>query len=399
MKFWILLGSAALVSAQTFTQRGFLDIGAVGYPQTSAVDSGQITADALFRYEAFYQIAPWLRLSGGVDARIDTHQQVARDARFSFGDREVQRPALELRGLSLAFTRSKLSIELGKQFIRWGRADIVSPEDRFAPQDYMNVVDAEPLPILATRVTYGTQANSLELVYSPRLTPSRTPLLDQRWAFVPTGLSINEVSPDIPGGPQWGARWNHSGRADYSVSYYRGYDYFPLLRVEPEFPMLNVQRLYPQLSMYSADAAIPSTWVTLKAEAAYFTSSNPQSDHYVIYVLQLERQIGEWSLIGGYAEQVVTEHGTGADFSVLRGFSRSMVGQVSYSIDANRSFDVEAAIRQDGRGTLVKPEYSQAFGQHWRATVGFAWIQGSENDFIGQYHRNSFAILRIRYSF
>jgi hypothetical protein len=46
-----------------------------------------------------------------------------------------------------------------------------------------------------------------------------------------------------------------------------------------------------------------------------------------------------------------------------------------------------------------KPEYSQAFGQHWRATAGFAFIRGSEGDFLGQYRRNSHAIFRLRYSF
>jgi hypothetical protein len=60
---------------------------------------------------------------------------------------------------------------------------------------------------------------------------------------------------------------------------------------------------------------------------------------------------------------------------------------------------LETVIRQNGRGAYVKPEYTQAFGQHWRLTTGFVLIRGVDGDFLGQYHRNSHAILTVRYSF
>ena len=36
-----------------------------------------------------------------------------------------------------------------------------------------------------------------------------------------------------------------------------------------------MQPFYPQMRMYGADAAAPLGSVTLKGEAAYFTSTNP----------------------------------------------------------------------------------------------------------------------------
>jgi hypothetical protein len=47
----------------------------------------------------------------------------------------------------------------------------------------------------------------------------------------------------------------------------------------------------------------------------------------------------------------------------------------------------------------LKAEYSQALGQHWRATAGFALLRDDPTDFLGQYRRNSHAILTLRYSF
>jgi hypothetical protein len=55
--------------------------------------------------------------------------------------------------------------------IRWGKADILNPTDRFAPREYLNVVDNDFLGITAARLTYATTSNSLDLVWVPRLTP------------------------------------------------------------------------------------------------------------------------------------------------------------------------------------------------------------------------------------
>jgi hypothetical protein len=56
-------------------------------------------------------------------------------------------------------------------------------------------------------------------------------------------------------------------------------------------------------------------------------------------------------------------------------------------------------VRQNGKGVYAKAEYSQALGQHWRVTGGLALLRGDALDFLGQYRRNSHAILTVRYSF
>ena len=56
-------------------------------------------------------------------------------------------------------------------------------------------------------------------------------------------------------------------------------------------------------------------------------------------------------------------------------------------------------MRQNGKGVWLKSEYSQALGQHWRATAAFTVIRGAAGDFLGQYRRNSHLTLALRYSF
>jgi hypothetical protein len=404
VKLSILLLLAGACQAQLFTQRGYSETRATLYPQTAPNDSGRAVGEAVLHYELQWRPASAWRINAGFDAQIDTHRQVERRAHLSWADRELLRPALAVRRLSIAYAHGPLTLEVGRQPVRWGKADVLNPTDRFAPRDFLNVVHNEFLPVHAARLTYGGASDSIDVVAVPFFTPSRAPLLYQRWSGLPAGLPpIRDLDSRFPGGTQFGARWNHIARlAEYSFSFFDGYNHQPLLDIDLAFqPALQVlvRRSYPRLRTYGADLALPLGAVTLKSEAAYFDSRSPQADRYLIYVLQLERQTGEWSLVAGYSGQVVTRATETPSFDVERGLTRALVGRAAYTIDTNRSLVLEGALRQDAGGVWVRAEYSQAFGQHWRATAGAALVRGGSSDFLGQFRRNSYAGLTLRYSF
>ena len=406
---WIALSAALAVqraaAGQSFDQRGFVENQTLFYPQTAPNDSGRAVDSMLVRWEASYKPSGWFTLAWAFDARADTHQEAERVARIDLDDRSIQRPALSARRLSAVLHKGKFTAEIGRQFIRWGKTDILNPTDRFAPKDFIaTVVDADFLGVSAARVTYVSSGNSIDLVWQPWFTPSRTPLLNQRWTVVPpeaAGIAIVDGGARYPGGSQYGARWNHIGRGyEYSLCFFDGENYLPLFSptVNLAASSVTLQRYYPQLRLYGGDAAVPLPWVTVKGEAAYFTSATPQTDEYALYVIQLERQVREWSLVGGYAGEVVTRNnGNSLFFDPQRGFAKSFVGQALWTIDTNRSFTIDAVVR--AAGSFTRADYSQAFGQHWRGTAGMAWIRGSMTDFLGEYRRNSYGLLAIRYSF
>ena len=186
------------------------------------------------------------------------------------------------------------------------------------------------------------------------------------------------------------------------MSFFNGFNHLPDIepQVRPAFrPEIDLTRVYPAIRSYGADAAVPTRWFTIKAETAYVTSSSPHTDEFVLYVLQLERQNGEWQLVGGYAGEVVTQRRAVLTFAPDRGLTRSLIGRAAYTIDPNRSLAFEGAVRQNGDGAYTKVEYSQARGQHWRATISGTLIRGEASDFLGQYRRNSHAAVSVRYSF
>ena len=391
--------------AQGFSQRGFVDGRLTLFPQDVANDTQNQVADLLVREESFLSVADWLQLAGGVDARVNSHDQVSSSWRPDFSDRGILRPALSIRRLSATLTRGPITLDLGKQFIRWGTTDIVTPTDRFAPRDYLDVVNSEFLPVTGARLTLQAAEDTFEVVWVPLFTPSRLPLLDQRWTPVPAAGALFTISaaPTVfPSRAQAGVRWAHAGSGyEYALMVFDGFNHLPNFVVRPgQGPLeLEVVRRYPSLRTYGGDAALPTKWLTAKGEAAYFTSSTVDADEYVLYVIQLERQTGEWLITGGYAGEIVTRRRTVASFAPDRGLTRSLIARASYTLSPSRSLTVEGAVRQNGEGVYAKGEYSWVRGQHWRTTVMGVVLAGKASDFIGQYQRNSHAGISLRYSF
>lgn len=257
--------------------------------------------------------------------------------------------------------------------------------------------------VVAARGTYERGNDTLDLVVQPWFTPSRTPLLNQRWAVLPQTVSIADLGALYPSRPQFGARWNRIGPGyEFSLSYFDGFNHLPLFDAvySPRVMNIAVQRYYPRLRLYGFASALPTRWATVKTEAAYFSTTRHQTDEYLLYVVQLERQWGEWVFVGGYAGEVVTNAvANPLQFSPERGFARSVMGRAAYTISPTQSLAVEGVTRKNGRGSWLRFEYSQTLGQNLRATTGFTWIRGQAGDFLGQYHRNSYGYLALRYSF
>jgi len=418
----LLAATPWVVCAQILSQKGFVEAQGIGYPQTTANDDTQLVGEALLRYEATVRPASWLRLNGSLDARGDTHEQTEWDG-ISWSDRSIKRPGLAARRLDATFATGPLSVQVGKQFVRWGKTDILNPTDRFAPRDYLTVVDNEFLGVTAARFTAGLQPDTLDLV-AARFTPSRTPLLDQRWAGLAAeleNLTLVDEGAQYPARAQVGARWNHVGSGyEFSLSAFSGNNNLPLIESgEPVLPggipvlpirpapgsitptglQVPVTRVYPTMWMVGGDAAVPLPVVTLKGEAAFFGTDDPRADQYWLYVIQVERQSGEWMFIGGYSGEVVTTSRVQVAFAPDRGLTKAFLGRASYTIDTNRSVAFEGAVRQNGDGTWLRFEYSQASGQHLRVTARATLIAGAPTDFFGRYDRNSHVTIGLRYSF
>ncbi len=306
----LILSLPSAAGAQAFSQRGFAEALVDAYPQTGVRDDTQVVADSLFRWEPSLKAGSW-RFDASFDARMDSHDMTQRTAEVTFWDRTIQRPALAVSRLSVSWAHGPVTFVAGKQFVRWGKTDILVPTDRFAPRDYLNVIEPQLLAITAARLTIGNSSDSIDAVYAPRLTPSRAPLLDQRWVAIPPAagnLTIVDDGALYPSRSQAGVRWNHIGRRfEHSLSFYRGSNHLPWFEASLQGtapPQVAVRRRYAQLTTVGADVAVPLPVFTVKAEAAWFHSDTARAGEYMLYVVQVERQSGEWLFVAGIRGRV-----------------------------------------------------------------------------------------------
>jgi hypothetical protein len=400
----VALGWPAAAAGQTVEQRGFIDTVLSIYPLTERDDVSRAVAEGLVRWDPSLRAGRW-RFDASFDVRFDSDDMTERRFAVTWWDRTIQRPVAAVRQASASWARGAAAVTLGKQFIRWGKTDILIPTDRFAPRDYLNVVETDVFGVTAARVVLTRGNDSLDLVYVPKLTPSRIPLFDQRWVVLPpeaAGLPLVDDGAAYAATAQIGGRWNHIGRYhEHSLSYYRGLNHLPLIdiAVAPSPVTIHVRRRAPQLTSVGVDAAVPLSWVAVKGEAAWLGSETADADELILFVVQLERQVGEWLFVGGYAGEYVIEEHLMYRFAPDRGLARSIVGRAGLTIDTNRSLTFEAVLRQDGDGFYGTAEYSQAVASHWRFTGTLAVFAGSDDDFLGQFRHNSFLAAAVRYSF
>lgn len=389
-----------------FKQKGYFESYMRLFPDVTDNDDAHAVADSLFRYEpSFTTKSRQLSIFASLQTEIDSHHQTNRDLEFSWWDRTARRPLFSVRRLSALYRKGIFTAEFGKQFVRWGKTDILNPTDRFTPKDYVSVIDTEYLAVTAARVTVEKNSNTLDLVYVPRFTPSRAPLVDQRWLPFPANVGNIPVttSAAYPGGSQFGIRFGRVEKnIEYSFSYFDGYNTLPIFQPQITSPAplrVNLLSTYAKLRAGGGDFALPLRWFTVKSEAEVLSSPTTASDEYVLYVVQLERQVKEVLFVGGYTGDAITRHGAPFQFAADRGLARAIIGRAQWTIDPNRSLAFEAVVRQNGQGMYGKAEYSQTFKQHWRATLSMVGIGGSSSDFLGQYHHNSFGSIVLRYSF
>src|SRR5262249_46602727 len=128
---------------------------------------------------------------------------------------------------------------------------------------------------------------------------------------------------------------------------------------------VGVAKAYPELRSYGFDLAVPTSWVTFKAEAAYSTSSTPRSDNYVLYVVQLERQTGEWMFVGGYAGEVLTGPRAPTPCGGGRGVGAMVGGRARKHDTRQRGWGRRDHNQKKGWGRVGKGRVLSGRGKTW----------------------------------
>ena len=309
---------------------------------TDTVVDVQLAGDAFARGDPSAQ--GWLRIAPRLTRRLsprvvllvapvleaDSHGEVDRATLYEDDDRGDRRALLRFDRLSLRFDLGAVRLEVGKQPLTWGRTDAINPTDNLTPRDWTDPLNEVRLSPWAVRLAVEKLRWEGELALVPRYAPSRLPALGGRWA--PIGplpvadpalppIGSPELEPDLclaePRFPattldnlQAGVRLGRrGGRAEWALSYFRGFDDAPRFDLAVGLPdpatatlPITLRPRFPRLDVAGADGVLLAGRWALRAEAGHFRFPEGEEEDFLLWELDAEWTRRSWRVVAGYAD-------------------------------------------------------------------------------------------------
>jgi len=372
-------------------------------------------------------LGPRLSWRGSLDFGLDTHRNVDRRRWTDLSQQGLLQPAGSVTEFYVDAKLGKADLRLGKQEIRWGRADGFNPTDNLVPYNYLDTFSDQRIAVPALKADIYVKQARFEAAWIPFYTPTRLPLLNQRWfprlparTFIPVdgerveaGLFYRDGRLALPprtfGNGQWGARWNQLvPRAEFSISYFDGFDDIAFFRPEaaplPELAqtprlLVRLNREYHRVRIVGADFASGFGPLGIRGEMAYFDQTDPGNRDHLLFVLGLDRTWGDWFAIIQYAGQKVSQKLAGSAVFPDLGLRSTALLRIERNMGPSRSFEMKVALRLRDGDFMLQPFYNVALSNRWRLKVGATLFGGTREGFLGQYRDSSHLNLQLRYTF
>jgi hypothetical protein len=310
----------------------------------------------------------------------------------------------------------------------WGRLDELQPTDVINPLDVSRFLfegrSEARLPVAVVRGrVYFTPDVSLEGVYVPVFRRGRFDQLNERTSpfnIAPELGVVGCLAIGCPAGPpaieelEPSARWNDaqggarfsatSGRLDWSLSAYRGFEALPLVALEPARFALVSQ--HPRFTMIGGDfESVAGTW-GFRGEAAAFVHDNFQGSNLAIVSgssfdagFGVDRRAGEYQLSGTVLfHREAPDDVPGSDLEGRSDVSLIVSGDRTFARERYRlrAFSVynpsegSAFLRAIAMAKLTDDVALEASG---------GWFPGEGSDLIGRFSDSDFLYARLRYYF
>jgi hypothetical protein len=343
---------------------------------------------------------------------------------------------------NIEFLGSRVDVLAGYARITWGRLDEIQPTDVINPLDvskfFFEGRSEARLPMLLGRVRFHLSEDvNVDGIYLPDFRRGRFDQLDEPTspfnlpldvARDPVAcLAIGCPSPGTIGisdrapaftfdNAQGGARVSvTSGRVDWSVSVFRGFETFGLYTLEtadPSGPAApTVAAEYPRFTMIGGDfEAVRGKW-GMRGEVAAFVADNFQSADLRVITgrsfdggFGIDRRAGDYTLSGtvlvhseSYDEPLTVSQAAGL---------RSGRTDVSLIVSADRAFARERyrfrgfAVYNASEGSaFVRGIFMASLRDNLGLEGSVGLFAGQGLDLVGRFADSDFAYLRVKYYF
>jgi hypothetical protein len=348
---------------------------------------------------------------------------------------------LKVHDANVELLGARADVLAGYARVTWGKLDEIQPTDVVNPLDvsrfFFEGRSEARLPVLLVRGRiHPSERLSIEGLYVPDFRRGRFDQLaeptspfnlaagvaDDPAVCLAIGcpslpLTIDDRQPALTWrNAQGGARLSATtGRVDWSVSAYRGFEPFGLYRLDggPAVPGSPVQppaiiQEYPRFTMIGGDfEAVRGQW-GIRGEMAAFPDDNFQSAELRIVPgdsfdagVGVDRKAGDYTISG-----TVLVHTESYDAPLTSRDSSTSRTDVSFIASTDRTFARER-YRLRGFG-VYNPSESSAFLRaifmaNLRDNLGLegsvGWFAGDGRDLVGRFGDSDFVYARLKYYF
>jgi hypothetical protein len=305
-----------------------------------------------------------------------------------------------VRRFSARFDSGSVSVVVGRQIIKWGRADFYSPSDVLGPSDLSRLAltaDDRRMGTDAAQTTLYAGEYAVHAVLIPHFRPSPSPLArgsqagsDAEWVF---------------GKPGTGLRLERqSSRAGWSLAAYSGKDARIHYRVgaKPEAE-------HPRIALVAADWEMPLGKGVFRGEAAYVKRRGAEAPTRS----DVEWNAGwEWDLPGNFhAEAAVMEFwipGYTSPDSPARGAQDRLNNQLAkltaipalhigwQSQEQDFALDGEILANPRTKDFHLRPMARWSPGDRISLVAGGEFFGGPADSYFGQFKANDLVLLESR---
>ena len=346
--------------------------------------------------------------------------EITRDAIFKVHDAFVES------------TVGRLDLRIGQARVVWGRLDEVQPTDVVNPLDvsrfFFEGRSEARLPVALVRAqVFLSDRASLEGVYVPVFRRGRFDKLDEPSSpFTPRsgpadaigGVCLAIGCPTLPplivdheppvtlDNAQGGVRLNATtGRLDWSVSAFRGFEPFPVFELgtpQPGAP-LPIHGTHPRFTMLGGDfETVRGEW-GMRGEVAAFVDDNfqasalrPAQGSSVDAGVGVDRRAGDYRISG-----TVLFHYEALDLPI-----RETRSSLSWVLSADRRFSREryalrafgVANTSEGSG-FARLIATGELRDNLALEGSIGWFVGEGRDLVGRFADSDFIYLRLKHYF
>lgn len=314
---------------------------------------------------------------------------------------------------SFSWLRGPVDIRVGRQIVRWGKTDQISPVDNLNPQDLREFIthdlEDRKIPNWMVRARLFSDFFTIEGIYLPFFESSRIDYFGTDWSLFRhmKRIGVHEEEPDLKfKNGEGGVRVTKTiSRWDLGLSYLYAWEDLPHFESFPEDGS-DIQVIYKRSNIIGFEFETTVGKIGLRGEAAYFDSQSFLTEnltsvskpvfHYVIGVDY--SSANGWYVNVQFSEQTIREYQR--DILYFRKSNTALNGEVSKEFSRGH---FKALLRYNyglsDKSYYLNPKIICTYFTDLDIILGMNVFGGNTETLLGFYDANGQFYLDLKYRF